>query len=825
MGFVLSTLRSTLGSLARELRQRPGFLLVAVITLGVGIGANVAIFTVVDAVLLRPLPYAQPDRLVGVWNDAPGLKLRHFQQSYGTYLLFRRENRVFEDLGLYTQGAVTLAGAQGPERQQAARVTGSLFNVLRVPAALGRTIQEADEKPGAEKVVLLSDALWRRRFGGDPKVLGTTLRVDGEARRIVGILPAGFRFPAADTELWAPFTIDPAKLDPGSFNYDALARLRPGITPRRAAREVSPLVARIPEAYPDSKITAGMIRAAHFTVLVIPMLEDVVGDVERVLWVLLGSVGCILLIACANVANLFLVRAEARQREVAVRAALGASRGDVALLFLGESMALSLLGGLLGLALAWAGVRLLVSLRPEGIPRLDEIGVDGRSLLFALALALFSGLLCGAFAALRYGTPALASALKEGGRGGTAGRERQLARNVLVVFQVALALVLLVFSGLMVKSFWGLRSVDPGLVPQGVLTLRLDLPAADYPNPPARLRFLQRLLERVRALPGVASAASIHPLPLSGSDTNGGYWFEDFPLASDAVPPILGNRFVSPGYFQTMGIPVLQGRAFDRLDPSRQAPREALVSRGMAQHFWPGKSPLGHRLVNGFPGPDNPWYTIVGVVGDVHDRGLEEKPTEGVYFPMVRYGEKDEDWAPASFALVVKGKLDPVSLVTPVRAAVRSLDPNLPLSEVRPMTEVMKRSMAQTSFTMLLLVIAAAVALLLGGVGIYGVVSYGVSQRTREIGVRMALGAQRDDISIMVLRQGLGVTLLGIALGLACALLVTRLILALLYGVSPTDPATLAAVPVLLAAVALLACWVPARRAASVEPLEAIRAE
>jgi putative ABC transport system permease protein len=821
MSFVVSTFRS----LARELARRPGFLLVAVITLGVGIGANAAIFSVVDAVLIRPLPYPESDRLVGVWNDAPGLKLRHFEQSYGTYVLYRRENHVLEDLGLYDDGSATLSGTQGPERLSSARLTGSLFTVLRTPAALGRTIQEADERPGAEKVMLLSDSLWRRRFGGDPKVLGSTLRVDGVARRIVGVLPATFRFPADDTQIWLPMTIDPAKLEPGSFDYRAIGRLRPGITPRRAAREMSALVWRIPEVYPDSKIGRGMIQSAGLTVLAIPMLQDVVGDVERVLWVILGSVACILLIACANVANLFLVRAEGRQREVAVRVALGASRGDVARLFLGESVALSLLGGLLGLGLAWAGVRLLVRLRPEGIPRLQEIGVDGRVLLFTLALSIVSGLLCGVFAALRYGSPALAAALKEGGRGGTSGRERHLARNLLVVFQVSLALVLLVFSGLMVKSFWGLRSVDPGFDPRGVLTLRLDLPTSDYPDTPATLRFLQQLLDRVRALPQVAAAATIHPLPLSGNNSNSGYSFEDFPLTPDQVPPILGNRFVSPGYFQALGIPVIQGRTFDHLDTLGQKPREVVVSRGLAEHFWPGKSPLGKRLVNGFPNADNPWYTIIGVVGDVHDIGLEQKPVEDVYLPMVRYGEKNESWAPQGFHLLVKGKLDPAALVAPVRGVIHELDPNLPLSEVRPLSEVVKRSMTQTSFTMLLLVIAASVALLLGGVGIYGVVSYVVSQRTREIGVRMALGAGRDDISRMVLKQGLGVTLLGIAIGLAFALLVTRLILALLYGVSPTDPATLGAVPVMLAAVSLLASWVPARRAASVEPLEAIRAE
>jgi putative ABC transport system permease protein len=820
MSFVLSSFRG----LARELRRNPGFLLIAVITLGVGIGTNAAIFSVVDAVLIRPLPYPEPERLVGVWHDAPGLKLRHFEQSDGTYALYRKENRVLEELGIYHDGSATLTGGEASERLGATRSTGSTFTVLRVPAALGRTIQEADEKPGAEPVAVLADELWHRRFGGDPKVVGSILRVDGVARRVIGVMPLAFHFPSPKTELWLPLTIDPAKLEAGSFNYESVGRLRAGISPARAARELSALVWRIPELYRDSQISRGMIQSARLTLLVTPLRDDVVGDVERVLWVLLGSVACILLIACANVANLFLVRAEGRQREVAVRTALGATRGDIARLFLGEGVTLALLGGLLGLGLAWTGVRLLVSLRPEGIPRLEEIGVDGRVLLFTLVLSTLAGLLCGALAVLRYGSPALVPALKEGGRGGTAGRERHRARNVLVVAQVALALVLLVGSGLMVKSFWRLRGVDPGFAPEGVLSLRLDLPAAGYPDAASTLRFIQRLLERARALPGVASAATVYPLPLSGSNTNSGYWIEDFPLTADQVPPILGNRFVSPGYFQELGIPVLQGRTFDGLETTPQGPREILVSRGLAEHFWPGRSALGKRLVNGPPGGKNPWYTIIGVVGDVHDLGLEEKPTETVFFPMVRYGD-GAAWAPTSFHLVLKGRIDPDALAAPVRGVVHALDPNLPVSEVRTLPEVVKRSMARTSFTMLLLVIAAAVALLLGAVGIYGVISYVVSQRTQEIGVRMALGAGRDDISTMVLREGLGITLLGIAIGLAGALALTRLMLALLYGVSPTDPGTLATVPVLLAAVALLASWVPARRAASVEPLEAIRYE
>ena len=816
----MSSVPATFRSLLRGLRHSPGFLLVAVITLGVGIGANAAIFSVVDAVVIRPLPYPEPDRLVGVWNDAPGINFRHFEQSTGSYALYRRENRVLTDLGIYSEGSVTLTGRQSPERLGATAATGSLFSVLRVPPAHGRTIQEADEKPGAEEVAVLSDHLWRSRFGGDLKALGTTLRIDGVEHRIVGVMPPEFRFPSPETELWMAMTINPAKLEAGNFNYPGVGRLRPGVSTERAAKELSGLVKRIPEVYSDGVINRGMLEHAKFTVLVDPLRDNVVGNVERVLWVLLGSVACILLIACANVANLFLVRAEGRQREVAVRTALGATRGDVTRLFLGESLTLALLGGALGLALAWAGVRLLVSLRPEGIPRLEEIAVGGRVLLFSFLLSVLAGLLCGGLAALRYGHPALVPALKEGGRGGTGGRERHRARNALVVAQVALALVLLIGSGLMVKSFWRLRSVDPGFDPRGILALRLDLPEAVYPTTAATLGFVRQLLDRVGALPGVVGVATVDPLPLSGGDSTSAYSMEDFPVPPDEVPPLLGTRFVSPGYFQTMGIPVIEGRAFDRLDLSR---REVVVSRSLAERFWKGKSPIGKRLTGGMTS-DPLWYTITGVVGDVHNRGLEEKPVECIYFPMVRFDPKEE-WAPRSFFVVVKGRVDPTALVAPVRGVIRELDPNLPLSRVGPMREMVAHSMARTSFTMLLLVIAALVALLLGAVGIYGVISYVVGQRKREIGVRMALGAQKRDISRMVLREGLTVTLTGVAIGLAFALAVTRLMIALLYGVTPTDPATFVAVPLLLAAVSLFASWMPARRAAAVDPQEAIRYE
>jgi putative ABC transport system permease protein len=813
-----------LRSMARGLLRSPGFVAITVLTLGLGIGANAAIFSVVNAVLIRPLPYPEPERVMAVWHTAPGIGMSQFEQSDATYLLYRRRNRVLEDLGIYGRGSLSLTGGQEPVRLSASGITGSVFRVLRIPPALGRTIQEADERPGAEPVAVLSYDLWRRRFGGARGVLGTTLHVDGVARRVVGVMPAGFHFPEQDTELWVPLTLDPAHLQAGNFNYDAVARLRPGITPERAARELSDLVWRIPEEAPDSQINRGMIQNARLAVLVHPLRDDVVGDIQRILWVLLASVGVILAIACANVANLFLVRAEGRQREVAVRTALGASRRDVARLFWSESLALALLGGALGLALAAAGVRLLVALRPQGIPRLDEIHVDGTVLAYTVALAIASGLLFGLFAVLRYGTPELVTSLKEGGRGGTAGRERHRARNVLVVVQVALALVLLVVAGLTGKSFWRLRNVDPGFDPRGVLTLHLYLPESEYSNVQT-VNFIQRLLEKVHAVPGVVAAGAVTGLPLGGSFSNSGYTFEDFPLPPDAVPPLLATHVVSPEYFQAMGIPLRAGKAFGAIDP-QQPSRDVVVSESLARRFWPGRSPLGKRLTPGLKPDLGKWRTIAGMAGSVRDRGLDQPLTEAVYFPWIPVPDGDgAGRAPRDFSLAVRGHGDSAKLAAPVREAIRSLDPNLPVAEVRPMAEVVQRSMARTSFTMLLLAIAAAVALVLGAVGIYGVIAYIVSQRTREIGVRMALGARREDVERMVLRQGLVLAVAGVVLGLAGSLAVTRLMRALLFEVTPFDPATFAAVPVLLAAIALLASWVPARRAASVEPLEAIRYE
>jgi putative ABC transport system permease protein len=821
---LMTAIRAT----ARGFRKSPGFLFVTVLTLALGIGATAALFTVVNAVLIRPLPYPEPERVVYIQLSAAGMGVDDAQLSDAVYLLYRKENTVLEDMGIYWDGAVTLTGEREPERLGAGGLSPSIFSILRVPPTLGRSFVEDDSKPGAEPVALLSDALWKSRFGGDRKVVDSKIQVDGVSRTVVGVMPESFRFPTSDAQLWVPMVIDPANLSPDNFNYSAVGRLRPDVSYERASKELSALVWRIPEAMGENRISREMIEKAKLAVTAKPLRERLVGEIERTLWLLLGSVGLILLIAGANVANLFLVRAEGRQQEVAVRTAIGASRWEIARIFLGESLALSVLGGLAGLVLAAAGVRFLISLQPQGIPRLEEIGIDVVATVFTAFVSILSGLLIGAFATFRYGSPDLVPALKEGGRGGTVGKARHRARQSLVIVQVALALVLLVGAGLMIRSFWRLASVDPGVDPKGVLTLNLSLPASEYGTSTRTAQFYAQLLERVRGLAGVEEAGTNSILPLSSGNAMSSHMIEDHPTPPNSLPPMLGTRFMSPGYFKTLGIPLVEGRSFDQIDPGR-AEDGVVVSQAVARHFWPGGSALGKRLSPGGPGePIAKWFTVIGVAGDVREQGLHQKPVEAVYYSVRRMNPDTEDeWVPREFALVVKAKpgVDPAGLVGVVSQAVWSIDPKLPLSGVRTMEKVVERSMARTSFTMLLLGIGAAVALLLGAVGIYGVISYIVSQRTQEIGVRMALGAQRGDVSSMVMKEGLALALLGISLGLAVALGVTRLMKALLYEVSATDPATFAAVPLLLALVAILASYVPARRAAGVEPLEAIRYE
>ncbi len=822
LGRLLEAILQLLRTSLRGLFHRPGYTLLAIITLGVGIGATVALFSVVYSVLLRPLPISRPEEVVSIWHTMPGIGSDKVRLSDSVYRFYREQNRTLQAIGIYLNDDANLSGGPEPERVTICDTTASLFNVLGASAALGRTLGEDDEKPGAEPVAVISDDLWHHVFGADPAVAGKLVRIDGVSRRLVGVMPKSFGFPRPQTAVWIPITIDPAHLSPENYSYFGIGRLRPGVTRERAAQDLSALALRLPEAV-GGPFTSASLKTWKLQVLVHDLLEDRVGDVKRTLWTLLVSAGLILLIACANVANLILVRAEGKQREVAVRVALGASRGEVVQGFLMESALLALGGGVVGLVLAGLGIQLLLRLRPPGIPRLDEVGIGGAVLGFTILLALLAGLLAGSLAAFRSIRLKLVTTLKEGGRSGMAGRAAHQSRRILAATQIALALVLLVGATLMIKSFRRLQAVDPGLDPDGLLTVQLTLPRAQYPDAQAVARFMRDVQGRVQAVPGVRSAAMVSQLPLSGGASDSDYVIEDHPLPASAARPSLNNQFVTPGYFETLKIPIRAGSSFTRIDPG-QRQGEVVISQSVAERFWPGQSPLGKRLTPETP-REGEWYTVIGVAGDVHEVGLQKPPTQVVYFAWRRLASQDgkDHWVPPGGTLVIRTNGDPAAFARPVRDAIHAVDPALPVSEVQSLREILGRSTARVAFTVLLLGIAAAIALLLGAIGIYGVISYIVSQRTREIGVRMAIGARRSDIARLVLWDGLVVSLIGMALGLAACLLLARSINSLLYKVSPTDPTILLGIPVFLTLVTLFASWLPARRASAVEPSEAIR--
>ncbi len=807
--------------IARRLLRSPGFTLISALTLAIGIGASTAIFSVVNSVLIQPLPYPDQDQLVVVAHTAPGIGLEEFEQSDATYFLYKEHNRVFDDIGIMGAVQVTLTGDGRPERLEGKLITAEVFPLLGAVPALGRVFAEADNLPDAPQVVVLTHGLWQRRYGSEPSMVGRTVEVNGISREVVGVLPAEFTFPEDDPELFLPFRLDRNNADPGSFNYRGIARLSAGVSMEDAASDLRRMVPLFPEEFPGG-ITLGMLEAAQFGPLLKPLKTQVVGEVERVLWVLLGTVGIVLLIACANVANLFLVRAEGRQKEVAVRTALGAGRRHLVREWLGESVALGLLGGAAGLLLAFIGTRVLVALGPENLPRLNEIGVDGWVLSFAVLVSILAGLLFGVIPLLKYVRPDLVPALKESGRGSSLGKERHRARNVLVVSQMAMALILLVGSGLMLRSFHALRSVDPGFDPEGVLTLRISLPAAEYEDVEGVMAFHDQLRDRLSAISGVESVGAATALPMGGGQSHNGTWFEDFPLPTDGVPDILTTTRVTEGYFETMGIDLYSGRYLDRFDKLERT-GVLLVNRTLAAHYWPGESAIGKRLTQN--GPDLPWQTIVGVVDDVRIDGADQEVPPAIYFPIIATGAGEDEFVNRSLTYVVRTTGAPTSLLPAVREAVWAMDARLPLAQVRTMEQVVARSMTRTSFTLALLGIAAVVALFLGTIGIYGVISYVVSQRTREIGVRLAVGAEQGDVSRMVLGKGLVLAGTGMGIGLLGAIGITWVMEALLFGVSAIDPLTYGIVSLLLTTVGLAACYFPARRASLVDPVEALRYE
>ena len=812
----------------RSLRRSPAFTVTASLTLIIGIGAAVAIFALVNGVLLRPLPYGDPDRLVVPYHRMQLVGLAKGNQTAGTYFTYKKLARSLEAIGVYQRSAVNVSDPRGggePQRIGSADITQSVIPLLRVPPLLGRTFTEAEDAPHGPNVLLISEGLWRSRFGGDRTVIGRTLDVNGNTWEIIGVMPKQFRFPSPETQLWLPMRLDPNDPSPGGFNYDGIARLRRGVTPDEAGRDLVSVLPRILELSPNlapGVSTQMLLDQARPVPFVAPLKADVTGGIAKTLWIVAAAAGVVLLVACANVTNLILVRADGRQRELAVREALGAGRRRVIAYFLGESVVVTAVSAAVAIVLAAAAIRLLVRLGPVDIPRLAEVRIDLATVGFAVVISTLVAVACSIVPAMRIGRVNLSNALREGGRGGTAGRARQRIRSALVAGQIALALVALASSGLLLRTFQRLNAVRPGFEPQGVATFWVSLPYARYPKDSSVVRFYSQLLDRVKGLPAVKDVGLTSRVPF---ETNGWsqdplYPEDDLQTYANKIPPLTFYTTTDGAYFRTMGIPLVAGKPFDRLE--LQKPNEAIISRSAAVQFWKdstGQRVLGKRFRE-LPGGQ--WLTVVGVVGDTRDTSLASPPSLVVYRPLAAGGDNNMRW---TMGLVVRTASEPAAMTTAVQRAVRDLDPTLPLFDVRTMTEVTAASMAQLSFTIIVLGAAALVTLILGAVGLYGVMAYVVSLRTRELAVRMALGATPSAVVRMLTTQGVAVTGVGIAGGLVLFTIVARALKSLLFGVASTDPVTLVSASLLLVGIASLASWLPARRTSRVDPADVLRAE
>ncbi len=793
----------------RSLRRRPSFTIVATVTLALGIGATVAIFTVVNSVLLRPLPYPDADRIVTIRHHAPGIDLPELQSSPGLIDHYRASSKTLTRIAGYEMRQRNLTGSGQPERVRTVAVTPELFDALSVRPALGRTFAEADARDNAPLVGILTDGLWRSRFGADPTIVGRQIQADGRAMEIVGVMAPRFAFPDPDTRLIVPLWLDPQR-GFGTFGTRTLARLAPGVSLETARQEIAALQRRIPERFPD--LSQETLAGFRWSVTLDPLRDAVVRDIATPLWILFGSVGLVLMIAGANVVNLLLVRAESRTREVAVRAALGGSRGRIAGTFVAESTMLALAGGALGSLVAAAGIALLGAYGPAQLPRLHEISVDAVSLMFAAALSLALGVAVGIAPLSGLARRSFAQALRDGGRGNTAGRHRHLVRRMLIVGQVAMALVLLVGSGLMLRSVSRLASVDPGFRAQGLLTAGVSI--GNGSDRPRASTFYQRVLDEIASVPGVTSVGASNSLPIEAGGMNGSsFAIQSRPRPETDIQPVTMYQAVTAGYFETLGVRLIDGR-FPTRDDDTQGRRAVWVNETFARDFLDGRA-LGERIQL-----EGNWLEIVGVVGDIRTFGLRDDIRPVAYLlPTVPMRTVSLD----VMQMVIRTAGAPASLASALRPAVDRVDASVPLIRIRTMDEIIESSFAQLSFTMTLMVIAAGLALVLGLVGLYGVISYVVSQRTAEIGVRLALGARPGQVRAMVLRQGLGVALVGVAVGLVGAIAAVRLLSSLLFGVSGRDPVTFAAVTAILIAVSAVASYLPARRAANIDPLEAVR--
>jgi predicted permease len=796
--------------------KNPGFTLIAVIALALGIGANTAIFSVVNTVLLKPLPYKNPERLVMLWEQHP--QNGRMGVAGLNFLEWRKESQSFEDIMVFINTSFDLTGLNMAERIEGTRASASFFKVLGGEATLGRTFQAEDEAAGAARVTVISHGFWQSRLGGDPDVLGKELKLNDEPHTIIGVMPPDFG-DRIDTWLWTPLVAEPEQISVGGRSLTAVARLKPGVTLAQAQSEMSAIAARLAEARPEFN--------REWTVSLVSLHEQVTGDVRLILLVLSGAVGLVLLIACANVANLLLASAARREHEMAIRTALGATRARLARQLLTESVLLALAGGALGLLMALWGVDLLLGLAPGGIPRVREIGIDSHVLVFTLLVSLLTGVVFGLAPAWQSSRGDLSVALKAAGKSSSLSFGGNRLRGALVVVEVALAVVLLVGAGLLMRSFVRLTSVDPGFGADNVLLADIPLSATRYREDHQVVQFYEEMFRRVRGLPGVEAAGTTHSLPLGGSDSNRPFIIADAPTPEPGKEPGASYRVISPEYFRALGIPLLRGRDFSETD-NAGAPGVVMINQTLARRFWKDEDPIGKRLRQGAVGGESPWLTVIGVVGDVRHSGLDREPKPEMYFSYAQAAAQNSSSIASNrrrITLAVRVKGNPSDYADMVRGEISRIDKDQPVTGIRTLDETVARSVTPQRFNALLLGIFACLAVLLAMIGVYGVMSFAVAGRTREIGIRMALGARGADVMRMIVGQGMLLVLFGVGIGLAASFALTRLIANLLYGTSATDPVVFAAIAALLSLVALVACYIPARRATKIDPMNALRYE
>jgi putative ABC transport system permease protein len=814
----METLRQDLSYGFRTLFKNPGFTAVAVLSLAIGIGANSAIFSVINALLLRPLPYQDADRLAILWQRSPGLNVAQDWFSPGQCLDVKAENQVFEQVAVTIGSSFNLTGQGGPEHVDGARVTSSLFPLLGAKAALGRVLLPEEDSPGKPATVILSHGFWRRRFGGDPQVIGKTLVLSGSSFEIVGVMQPGFSLTKevmltvnaierADVLLPLPMS-EGARTNRGNEDFNIFAKLKPGVSLAQAQADMDVIAGRMKQRYPENYPAHGGL-----TISVVPLLKQVVGEIDLALYVLLATVGFVLLIACVNVANLLLARATVRQKEIAIRAAVGASRARIARQLLTESALLALTGGMLGMVIALGAVEALRAFGPENIPRLNEIGVDGRVVAFTFFISMLTGIVFGLAPALRASRVDLNETLKEGGRGADRGHGRHMTRKLLVVFEVALSLIVLICAGLLIRSYRRVVNAHPGFDSRNVHAMRLSLPGARYSTPESIVGFFRQVGERLERTPGVESVGTSYSLPMSAV----AFAWEPITIEGYAPPTaqdtIISNvRIINPGYFDVMRIPLKLGRYFTGQD-IKGAQETVIVNEALAERFWPNEYPIGKRLQRGKSGP---WKTVVGMISDTKEYSAEKEPPIAVYYPA-------EQVIARNMYLVIRTTSDPVPMTAAMVKEIQAVDPEMPVYDIGSMDQRLYGSLARQRFSMFLLGVFALIALILAAIGVYGVMAYSVSQLTHEIGVRIALGARPDAILRLVIRQALILAALGIAIGLVGAFALTRVMSSLLFGVSATDLLTFVITSLLLGSIALMASYIPARRAAKVDPIAALQ--